>query len=285
MDNDLAERAFFFELLKKPSSPYINRFLSADTIVPGYANPQNLNRYSYVRNNPVKYIDPTGHGVDCGIGMGCVTPYVPPTAGNHSGGGGNGGGGEENNQDNGGSCDTNSNGVADIPCPSLTTRDWEDGFDRLGSPDICPVTSLIECYYLHASLNMGQDPLNIDLEEFQALLLAIYYEVNGRHSPDLVLTSMGFDTPFYDHGVLGGLGALPGTACIDSLGCYAWHEINYIAQGEIAAAAGESRTAGLFRVHEWKLVFGLEDEPSPGTITMWNIGYIFYHAQNGSTAP
>jgi RHS repeat-associated protein len=42
-------------------SPYINRFLSADTIVPGYANPQNLNRFSYVLNNPLRYTDPTGH--------------------------------------------------------------------------------------------------------------------------------------------------------------------------------------------------------------------------------
>src|SRR6188474_516041 len=42
-------------------SPKLGRFLSADTIVPGYANPQNLNRYSYVLNNPLRYTDPTGH--------------------------------------------------------------------------------------------------------------------------------------------------------------------------------------------------------------------------------
>jgi RHS repeat-associated protein len=29
-------------------------FISADTIVPDAGNPQDLNRYSYVRNNPVK---------------------------------------------------------------------------------------------------------------------------------------------------------------------------------------------------------------------------------------
>ena len=42
-------------------SPKLGRFLSADSIVPGYANPQNLNRFSYVTNNPLRYIDPSGH--------------------------------------------------------------------------------------------------------------------------------------------------------------------------------------------------------------------------------
>jgi RHS repeat-associated protein len=41
--------------------PIIGRFISADTIVPNFANPQSLNRYSYVENNPLRYIDPTGH--------------------------------------------------------------------------------------------------------------------------------------------------------------------------------------------------------------------------------
>lgn len=46
--------------------PEIGRFISADSIVQSYANPQSLNRYSYVFNNPLKYVDPTGMIVDFG---------------------------------------------------------------------------------------------------------------------------------------------------------------------------------------------------------------------------
>ncbi|MBU0493197.1 MAG: RHS repeat-associated core domain-containing protein [Chloroflexi bacterium] len=41
--------------------PALGRFISADTIVPGAGNPQALNRYSYVLNNPLRYRDPSGH--------------------------------------------------------------------------------------------------------------------------------------------------------------------------------------------------------------------------------
>ena len=42
------------------------RFLSADPFVPAPLNSQSLNRYSYVRNNPLKYTDPTGYQEECG---------------------------------------------------------------------------------------------------------------------------------------------------------------------------------------------------------------------------
>jgi RHS repeat-associated protein len=45
-------------------SPYLNRWLSPDTIVPDPANPQSLNRYSYVNNRPLNFTDPTGHFED-----------------------------------------------------------------------------------------------------------------------------------------------------------------------------------------------------------------------------
>ena len=50
--------------------PQLGRFTSPDTIVPGPANPQNLNRYTYAGNNPVIYDDPSGHCPWCFIAIG-----------------------------------------------------------------------------------------------------------------------------------------------------------------------------------------------------------------------
>jgi hypothetical protein len=38
----------------------IGRWISPDTIIPDPANPQSFNRLSYVRNNPLKFVDPSG---------------------------------------------------------------------------------------------------------------------------------------------------------------------------------------------------------------------------------
>ena len=47
--------------------PTLSRFIQPDTIVPEPGNPQALNRYSYVLNNPLRYNDPSGHRLsECG---------------------------------------------------------------------------------------------------------------------------------------------------------------------------------------------------------------------------
>jgi hypothetical protein len=48
------------------SSPYINRFIQPDSIIPNPANPQSWNRYSYVLNSPINLSDPSGHESVCG---------------------------------------------------------------------------------------------------------------------------------------------------------------------------------------------------------------------------
>jgi RHS repeat-associated protein len=76
-------------------SGVLGRFISADSIVPGAGNPQNLNRYAYVNNNPLKYIDPSGHDPctgrsgtympDCGVDGWGLPPSVVPRKGSGDG--------------------------------------------------------------------------------------------------------------------------------------------------------------------------------------------------------
>ena len=45
----------------RSNDPYITQFSQPDSIIPDLYNPQALNRYSYVLNNPIRYNDPSGH--------------------------------------------------------------------------------------------------------------------------------------------------------------------------------------------------------------------------------
>ncbi|WP_423224229.1 RHS repeat-associated core domain-containing protein [Candidatus Amarolinea aalborgensis] len=62
--------------------PVIGRFISADTIVPQPGNPQSLNRYSYAANNPLRFVDPSGHreceGASHCNGPDPALPAAPP---------------------------------------------------------------------------------------------------------------------------------------------------------------------------------------------------------------
>jgi RHS repeat-associated protein len=84
------------------------RFLSADPNIPGARNTQSYNRYSYVNNNPLTLIDPTGFK-DCieTEAGGCVELFVESSRGHGGGpgsapyapGGGHSGGGDGGNPD------------------------------------------------------------------------------------------------------------------------------------------------------------------------------------------
>jgi len=58
-------------------APELGRFITPDTIVQDYANPQGLSRYSYVLNNPINAKDPSGMEhmcINCQISYSAVGP-------------------------------------------------------------------------------------------------------------------------------------------------------------------------------------------------------------------
>jgi RHS repeat-associated protein len=89
----------------------LGRFISADTIIASLANPQSLNRYSYVYNNPINNSDPTGHKA-CDEQWGCEgkppqpsQPSKPSTNTNQPGGNNTTPAGAQNAGDTGGNGD------------------------------------------------------------------------------------------------------------------------------------------------------------------------------------
>jgi len=93
--------------------PSIGRFTSPDTMIPSAQGVQAWDRYAYVNNNPVRYMDPTGHMrvEDPGSKKGCSDPKYcengkpktysnpppQPTVSDGSGEGSSGGSGSGNN--------------------------------------------------------------------------------------------------------------------------------------------------------------------------------------------
>jgi len=61
----------------------LGRFTQPDNVVPSLGNPQTFNRYSYVVNSPINYIDPSGNipcmkSIIIDDQITCMTPYPEP---------------------------------------------------------------------------------------------------------------------------------------------------------------------------------------------------------------
>ncbi len=59
-ENDIETGLMYYDA--RYYDPVVGMFLSADTMVPSPSDPHAYNRYAYVRDNPMRFNDPTGHG-------------------------------------------------------------------------------------------------------------------------------------------------------------------------------------------------------------------------------
>ncbi|WP_248635523.1 RHS repeat-associated core domain-containing protein [Desulfatibacillum aliphaticivorans] len=60
-DQELDESTGLYNYDARHYDPAIGRFISPDSLIPNVYDPQQLNPYAYCSNNPLIYVDPTGH--------------------------------------------------------------------------------------------------------------------------------------------------------------------------------------------------------------------------------
>jgi RHS repeat-associated protein len=118
----------------------LGRFLSPDPTIQDPSNAQNYNRYSYVNNNPLTFIDPTGFDALCGNKPCDYANDGGPPADGDDGGSGDGGSGDGGSGDGGSGVGGGDNSGGDPP-PSPPTND--------GIPDVgCGIPPFGPCYAL-----------------------------------------------------------------------------------------------------------------------------------------
>jgi RHS repeat-associated protein len=246
----------------------LGRFAQADTIIPPTQGVQAWNRYAYTNNNPLRYIDPTGHKICDNIDSAgnCVNPP-------DSGGGSSGSSSSQNGNSSGATRsgeidhDRDNDGILDIPDSDIGPVWLSNDFTQLCDKS----QTLTECFYLRYPVDLLEDP-NIDSDELYLLMLAIYFDVKTRDTTGpQYLGRLNYDSPFWN-----GYGILPGEVCING-SCYPRAEVNYIAQGMWGADAGESIQFSRLIVWTYKELVWYE-EPSPGTYAWHDFGYNFYTA-------
>jgi RHS repeat-associated protein len=173
----------------------LGRFAQTDTIVPPLQGVQGWDRYAYTNNNPLRYIDPTGHIIDdgCRIGCGGGNPVPLPSPNNGGGGGGGGGNGGGSGGGGGGSdycstlpwlCGGSGGPSGGGDSTGLNNDEQDDGHYYQTENVVCP--AVFNCVeeeiqeYITMFQYPGQLPWNPvgDLETnfvFPAPLLAWYF--------------------------------------------------------------------------------------------------------------
>ena len=185
--------------------------------------------------------------------------------------GGGGGGPTPPIPDRDDNTDTDDDGVPNIPDPEyhpITPGRSED-------PDCIP-GNLVECFYGGGYMPAGD--YKISWTEFWLLMKAIRYDIDQRDSLTDYDYRSWYDTPFYDGG------ELKGNLCVQMVGCFERHELNYVAQGQASAKAYEGRALMVTLITGWKIDQYEGSLPSYKTLRAANIGYTYYTMTHDSNA-
>jgi RHS repeat-associated protein len=211
-------------------SPTLMRFTQPDTIIPNPSNPQSYNRYSYVLNNPLIHIDPTGHKVICMDGGQCFN--TDPGSYNYI-----------------------ADPRKDYKRKDKVEEDVNNGDGGGGGEDECSKDNISACVGDEENIGKldwsgtAENPDWISAEEFTEFQISLYYYMWKRQHTGLPLPKATWDrwhvfafrqqweyglhsdTPF--HKMEGN-----GWICIEGGACASNEEINYLGFGMMAAAAG-----------------------------------------------
>jgi len=206
------------------------------------ANPQSLNRYSYVGNNPLRYTDPSGHiRVD------------------NEGGGGKKGCSDPRYCENGQPKSKEELAKMRNKKKRDTLNFWDPSSRVDGNPN--------------GYLESWDGEKDIDPADWEKLLSQIRDNVHSTPGIVLFYGSFSYDTPFYnDHGNLSGRACLGGE-------CYDRSELNYVAQGELWAALGASNETGHKIVKTWKeskCLWTCDRNDLQEEYDMFDVGYHHY---------
>jgi hypothetical protein len=248
----------------------LGRWISADTIVPDMANPQSLNRYSYVYNNPVIYVDPTGHSPWYTIDGQPVSYWLDgPTSDPET-------------------PDETVQGPKEYGCGTLA--------ECMGAP-----TSNRSGAVLYPSRVEFEENELIEQGEFEDFLEALYQDIKVEDTPRIhnpmfregqewmvyihveYIASFfagrgNYDTPFWN------AGGPDTTVCVEGHRCARQSDVNYVAQGMWSAQAGESLLDAYAITLVWKKVQYREDYgeyPWHEDILYWTaVGWTWYNERD-----
>ena len=223
----------------------VGRFVSADSIIP--PGTQGYDRFAYSNNNPVRYIDPSGHFPILPLLVLVVLAFTlggdsiaPPPSTNYP-----------------------KNYPSSDPCTSSLSSCFGD------------TVQLTEDF----SSNGKENPVSIgEFEEFADEVAEDLHSHDLGPWPGQIGGREYYDTPFYNGGGRGGgQEVAPGNqlVCIETLRCSGRSDINYMAQGMWGAALGEPLWMSKSIAWFWKIT-SYWDDPSDDTNFWLEYGYNYY---------